>query len=614
VTGALAIGRVRIRGDAEDDGLRLRLGVDRLLGGLSAAPARLPPAAILVVRALRDPLPGRVDVRAATLPPRWDRAVSAALDDHVARAARPALGVPAVEEGAVLFADRAELLACLASDAIAGAVAARWWWRALGLRWTPDVVAAFADTPEHVPAALALLDAGVPAMPGGGGPRAVCAFVAPLPAPAAARISARVARAFGVDAVVAAATGAPADPESADAPATAAAAAPPWADLLDAPSLAPEQELLAGLSLMLARAPATVRSPEFARAVAAWAAARDETPAATGTHVDAPQRVPPPRPATAAQGRPPLDAPGASAPATGDAHGRARPAQPASLRSAQPRAPAPRARPARRAAPPHERATQHPARASATAPPAARATDALADAVSTAYGGLFHLVYLAQRLGLYGDFANPAQPGLRLHPWDFVALVGHRLLGRPRRGDDPVWALLADLARRPRHVAPGRGLRPPPAWRVPRSWLEPFEGVRGAWRAGEDASGRVRLVHPSGFVVVDARGMLARELARYGVHAARLDARGRAPADDRTRWCAYMAAYVRARLALGLGVPPADAVRATLVRPASIAVTAAHVDVTSELAELPIEVRLAGLDRDPGFIPAAGRALRLHFT
>jgi hypothetical protein len=31
------------------------------------------------------------------------------------------------------------------------------------------------------------------------------------------------------------------------------------------------------------------------------------------------------------------------------------------------------------------------------------------------------------------------------------------------------------------------------------------------------------------------------------------------------------------------------------------------------LAELPIEIRIAGLDRDPGWVPAAGRFIAFHF-
>jgi len=50
-----------------------------------------------------------------------------------------------------------------------------------------------------------------------------------------------------------------------------------------------------------------------------------------------------------------------------------------------------------------------------------------------------------------------------------------------------------------------------------------------------------------------------------------------------------------------------------LRRPASVRVTPSHVDVTFPLADHPVAIRLAGLDRDPGFIPAAGRSVAFHF-
>jgi hypothetical protein len=50
-----------------------------------------------------------------------------------------------------------------------------------------------------------------------------------------------------------------------------------------------------------------------------------------------------------------------------------------------------------------------------------------------------------------------------------------------------------------------------------------------------------------------------------------------------------------------------------LRRRARVVVTPVHVDVVLSLAELPVEVRLAGLDRDPGWVPAAGRDVRYRF-
>jgi hypothetical protein len=232
----------------------------------------------------------------------------------------------------------------------------------------------------------------------------------------------------------------------------------------------------------------------------------------------------------------------------------------------------------------------------------------VAESVVTRLGGLFHLFYVAQRLGLYGDFATPGAPCIALDVWDFLTLLGRRLLVRPPR--DPVWALLAALAGRDPRDLPGGGFAPR-TWRVPPAWLEPLP-QHGPWRYVEN-DGRLVLLHPVGFAAVDApRASLARALRHYGVAAAEPTAEAIAGA-PLERWVAHLAAYLRARLAVALGVSPRRAPRLVLVRPARVLVTDTCVDVVSELADLPIEVRLAGLDRDPGHIPAAGRALRFHF-
>ena len=80
------------------------------------------------------------------------------------------------------------------------------------------------------------------------------------------------------------------------------------------------------------------------------------------------------------------------------------------------------------------------------------------------------------------------------------------------------------------------------------------------------------------------------------------------------RWVGWIGAYLRARLGAALDAPdPPSLSRRLLEHRAAVHVTPSHVDVVLALAELPIEVRLAGLDRTPGWIPAAGRHLALHF-
>jgi hypothetical protein len=83
------------------------------------------------------------------------------------------------------------------------------------------------------------------------------------------------------------------------------------------------------------------------------------------------------------------------------------------------------------------------------------------------------------------------------------------------------------------------------------------------------------------------------------------------PPDTLAGWAERLASYSRARLALALG--GAGEVERALALPARIYAGDVRVDVIFPLGELPIAVRLAGLDRNPGWVPAAGRDIRFHF-
>jgi hypothetical protein len=71
---------------------------------------------------------------------------------------------------------------------------------------------------------------------------------------------------------------------------------------------------------------------------------------------------------------------------------------------------------------------------------------------------------------------------------------------------------------------------------------------------------------------------------------------------------------VQIRLLQALNLETREQINAILFeRKATVAVTATNLDVTFSLADLPFEIRLSGLDRDPGWIPAAGKFVRFHF-
>jgi hypothetical protein len=244
--------------------------------------------------------------------------------------------------------------------------------------------------------------------------------------------------------------------------------------------------------------------------------------------------------------------------------------------------------------------------------------------VETKLGGLFYLINLGLYLELYGDFTTPLRPGLALSMWDFVTVVGRRLLVECA-DEDPVWELLARLAGRRAGEPPGHDFEPAADWRVPPSWLAPFpaSGV-WSWSAG---GRRLRVRHHEGFTLVDValgRGdaslRLREETAAYAARASfelRRDVTCEPFEGGGGRlewWAGHVAAYASARLCRALGARgPRELARVLVAHEARVSVTATHVDVLFRLAELPIEVRLSGLDRDPGWVPAAGRFVAFRY-
>ena len=158
------LGRVRLR-QARADPTVARLRLSRLLGSVSLQPPAMPPSAILMVRAMDDPLPGRISLECgpgARVNPDWERSAQHCLASFYATAARPLWSAPESSAAAVLFADYGELLACLALDLVSGS-ALGWWWqsilRPLSSRFPGAWATVWAEHPRYIPAALEHLDA-----------------------------------------------------------------------------------------------------------------------------------------------------------------------------------------------------------------------------------------------------------------------------------------------------------------------------------------------------------------------------------------------------------------------------------------------------------------------
>lgn len=218
----------------------------------------------------------------------------------------------------------------------------------------------------------------------------------------------------------------------------------------------------------------------------------------------------------------------------------------------------------------------------------------------TCFGGLFFLINAFNALGLYPDFTQPLGTRLDPSPLWLADRIGRFWFGAKYRRD-PLAGWIAG------HAAPGEL---PRIWRAEPEWLTGFE--TSAAPRSTVRQGRATLWHPAGFPLLDedqARAPLRpRRLAGFRrPHIARI-APARLPAKPADRWAACLALYLDARLRLlcGSGL----SLLALLAR-----IQTRDLDLSARFAldRHPIQLRIAGLDRNPGWQPAEGRAIAFVF-
>ena len=639
---AASLRSVRLHGD-DGDTLRARQRLERALAEVDWSPPGLSPHAFLFVRKLTAD--GRRGIRPQSEGGAFGRSVSAALRGHAAAARRPWLHDDAAQADAVVFVDESELLACLWRDWARGTVPQRWWWRCVLGGQDPLAWLRLKAWPraEWLVPALALLAER----------RDAVTCVARLEARDAERALQAVQAAYGLvhlgesSAVVPSGdqpTEASSEPDRAlsvergSPPSTALRRLLSRVPELSASHLAPAQRRLLAVALGVMREPAWARTPAFAAAVGHRALAL----AAEVAVATPPQRVEPrdaerllkagPRPRgvfDATPTSPPTSPPNAAtqqsaipttdttavvtatttdttAAVTATAADATRDAQPpaASITATFEAVPVVDALPV----------------AAPVSPPRLGAAQATvgnaAHAIRTRYGGLFYLLNAALALRVYGDFTMPRHPGLALSPWDLMAWTGRAWFGDELLRD-PLWPLLATLSGRQLSQPPGHGFDAPPDWRIDPAWLAPWGtdpplGVHATRQ-------RLRVLHPQGFALFD----VARDTTQTPLLQARALCGGqtlrratqpfaRVPRRADARWLAHWLAYLNARLRHTLDTD--TDIPALLCRhDAEVRIDAGHVDIHLALHSLPLSVRFAGLDRDPGWIPAAGRSLSFHF-
>lgn len=592
----IRLGSVRCRGGR--DAIRERLRLEAAMAGVTASSCGLPGRALLFVRRLAP---------SASLRHGFADAVRSDLMRTLQHAQRPWVQSDAAVAEAVLFLDEAELAACLVRDWLRGRVADAWWWRTLlGASSVNDWLRRHVYARGDVFAATTELSTGF---------RGAAAWYARITPAEAAQAWTALSFAYGVTTDGEPPTELPRGKGSDDRKRRAHRDGEQRRHSVDTAlatllEIAPEivsadlhvvQRRLLATSLTIRRRLQWARSDSFALALHAIGTHKegllhemarvtsqrpwiDSTNFASAAHRSKLPRVPENlrvlvEPTMTTHAGDAMTAPGsafaapASAGARPDRQADSGPSsEPERTSSTQRRERAPRRRatisdarnPARSASvapslatPSRDEPTQRvdaliETPASVTRPPE---SPLLTRAMQTSFGGVFYLLNVALALGLYADFTAPRGRNLDLSPWDFLAAIGRRWFGSEFR-KDAIWRLLAELADHPPRMRPERGFKPPQA------------------PAATDR--------------------------RERTHVA---------------WFKQLLESLQERLVLALGTCDSKDVPERVCRhDAHIYMSASAIDVHLSLSGLPIEIRRAGLDRDPGWIPAAGRAVRFHFS
>lgn len=588
------IGRLRVQGD-HNEAVALRLRLSQLLGSANLSPPGIAPAAVLIVRQLSDPLPGKLAVRHATTGNRaWEEAARDRLAALYRQAVRPVQGVVPGRGAAVYFSDEAELLACLVLGLSRGQLGDDWWWqlilRRLPGRQATSLSHLLASQPRLLPAVFYHLASW-------GQSTAVIQKITPeqartlltnlaqahaLPAPRFWQQATAVSEHKpNRDDLIDAHRLLP-RPGLAQPPATTT---PPWNDWLPAAQLpthlGPERRCLLAIALGLHRRPTAVYSRRFWQEMERWWVNLLAEAVAQG----GPRAAPEPPVAETAR------------PAPGPAAASAEMATSTAVSAPQITTPPPQSR---FDPPPAQEVKERPlaptASASPEVEPATRSKRAAAESLSpsprqpaadqmpadwpaagilTRIGGLFYLINVMQRLDIPGCYEADWGLASQIGGWGVLELLARGLLepAQAHLADDPVWAALAAIDGRAARELPGE------RYSVIGEQYSVFSGP-------DSAFGKQLLASP----------LLA----------------GLNPALG--GWLTGALPPVRTYLQQVLQLSnPVEIGPRLLLANGRLYVSATHIDLVMELEAIALPVRLAGLDINPGWVPALGRVIQFHF-
>lgn len=639
VSRKIEFGRVALRVSpnlSETDISNCRQHLTNLMNGAELYPRHMPPYAILIVRRMRDPAPGRLAPwRAGPRMDRlWESAARDAIEDVFARAVRPDRGHIDPNAQAVRFTDRSEMLACLAFDIVAGEVWAKWWWRSILKNMpstTPDLLALLMRKEAiYIPAALTLLYEWK---------MAVTVVQALSPALAQAVVSA-MCNAFdlpdfniSIDApertrIIAASSIENITPEkkasnivdSFEQPASGnkLEVKPPWGVFLPhahiPKDLKKENAALLGLGLLIQSGSPWVRRPEFYHLFRTWrrieqqhrlnpktirSEKRTSEPIFAKTKQDSkPEKIKPAAPRNAGvfnetkkkvvhrlqqETKTAVHRSQQETKAVNQADGTQTNAHPDLLFRTE-RAPVPDVKSRR---PVSRQDRIRPVVMDDHSVAGTKSLPVFEHGVKTHLAGAFYLINLMKDPELSDYFEADQGIAGKTGAWGLLEVIARGLPG-PGNDDmasDPLWDAFAELDGRAPGVLPQMGFN--------------FALPKRSSINGKDGGPAAEGPYSHRMIAHSFTGRLVKGLGPNII-----------------RWMATVLPKIRRRLQTVLniqGPDQADVGRTLMWFSGKLYVTATHVDLVMSLEDISIPVRLAGLDRNPGWAPDYGRVIQFYF-
>ena len=255
------------------------------------------------------------------------------------------------------------------------------------------------------------------------------------------------------------------------------------------------------------------------------------------------------------------------------------------------------------------------------------------DVITTGLGGILYLLNLTGWLELSTWLENKLNLSTKISPWGLLEIIAEKLLGKNKVDykKDAIWDLLRVLdGRECKRIDVGTMKE----YRLPEKWFNAVysKGESFCWFSDK---ARLCVWAASGYVIVDvARNkksdyMQAKNiLASYSYEHAQDKHKSMLVQGEKFifvpekkmateilpgQWLDYLMSYISHRLRLACGSEADDLFLSILKCRGHIHVTSCHIDFIAPLENISLSARLAGLDRDPGWIAEVARVVLFHF-